>query len=191
MEVGSKVHNAVKLAAGATFALTALTTTLRQATTGKGSNQGAPIDAQLAFTVSRIIGPQATTLIMPAQAGKILLPGQGVSPLGVFNGNTASGIIALVANWAIKMGLAGSGIGAQYNRYAAPFINALGGGLLLGGVVGGLLDAPDPSQMGSQGSPFLSYNPILPLNPQSTLQAQTSAASQPYLSAARIKLHGR
>lgn len=199
MQLASKAHSYIRPAAGILTAVIAITTTLNVAAAKYAPN--APYTSKVAIITSRIIGPQATGMVFASifpggtagQAGNIpgvgpgwaSLPTAGIVPFGPLNLTTFGGIAILVVNYFLKQFHI-----PYYNSYAAPFVNALGLGTTVGGVIGGLLD-PDPSQMGqSGGQPFLSYNPIQPLAPQQTSPAQSSQA-QPFLSVARVRLHGR
>jgi hypothetical protein len=189
MQIVSKAHSYVRPAAGILTAVIGITTTLNVATAKfLAPGQTNTWTTKSYIILSRIIGPQSTSQIVlamnPASGGNpgVGLPPAGIAPFGPFNSTTFAGVGILIINAVIKHFSV-----PYYNTWAAPFINALGVGTVVGGVVGGLLD-PDPSQMTQTGGPpFLSYNPILPLQPP----AASTQALQPFKSVQAVRLHGR
>jgi hypothetical protein len=166
----------------------AVTTTLNVAAAKFNPNAGFTVKANI--LLARIIGPVPAAMVFQGIYGPGVasppLPAQGIIPFGMINQTTFGGVATLIVNYVIK-----SFNIPYYNTYAAPFINALGVGLTVGGVIGGILDPPgDSGSTMTGGQPFLSYNPILgPAQPQTSL-AQASA-SRPFLSVQQVRLHGR
>jgi hypothetical protein len=186
---GAAMTHWKQAAAGLEFGLVAFFGTINQASLKYiGPNQA--ISAQLAITMSRILGPQLTTTLFTAKYLNSLpgftvagLPPQGINLMGPLNNTTFAGAGLVIFDYFAKH----YGI-PYYSKYGI-FVRALGGAFLVAGIFGGLLDPPgDTSTQG--GGPFLSYNPVIPLTPGFPQQpAQTSV--QPYRSVQGVRLHGR
>jgi hypothetical protein len=145
------MHKAVKVGAGLTFAAVAITTTLNVAS---AKQTGLTSFGQKGFVVlARIIGGQTAYIILGGSApgslasqlpfvqggGSLTQITPGTQPLGPINTTTIAGIITLIADWGVHQIIGGK---YYYGSVVSPFIKAIGGGLMIGGIVGGLLDPP-------------------------------------------------
>ena len=138
--------------AGIAVGLNTLVTQASEKTLGPSPSPSITFTSKLAYTVSRMIGPQLTAKLFTGQNLQIALPQAGTNPWGAMNSYTISGAVLLVANEIIS----GFIHGKYGYSYAKPFIVSIAGGLIGGGIVGGLFDPPP------NGGPSSSYVNSLP-----------------------------
>jgi hypothetical protein len=145
----------VRLVAAGVTALVGIITTLNVAT-AKNSFYQQNLTIQGAYILSRFI-PQPTLgkILAPMTNNAITtgtsFPAPGIAYLGFLNQTTLAGGLTLLVNGALHMVHL-----PFYNQYVGPFIAALGLALLIGGVVGGILDPPGDGSSPGGGTPILS-----------------------------------
>ena len=147
----ASITNNIGKIAGIEMGLVATLATLNQA--AAKINPNGPIEQKIAVVLSRFLGSaNVATLYRKLREGGIQvqtgpLMEQGVNIWGPLNTITLSGGGTLLADWIISM------FGVKHYSKVRPLIAALGSGLVLGGIIGGLLD-PDTGVRGGQQNPL-------------------------------------
>jgi len=140
---GHKINETVaQVAGGLTAVVSFVNTSVAKLSLAPNANFG----VKAAIAASQVLGPDIVWGIIGQGKNSIMIQGvpltknslsqQSITPTGVLNKTTYAGITLLIADYVLKEFL-----GGKYGmRYAHPWFQSVGAGLVFGGIVGGLFD---------------------------------------------------